>query len=168
MFVFQCNFTKGCGSNETNKTLRWFDTHDLQPWDNFPTLIFWSHAPLTHSYCARDEIPRSCVSSLDISIWKVYDCLKSTFIIKVARKVAWSKAKKQRKLLSSSLIIWIFKQLVSLFHVMKGAYLGKEHKSRYFQCQWLCHIHSSTFHNSTTICSSGSLCQNACPNVTIQ
>jgi hypothetical protein len=41
MFDFQHNFIKGCGSNEANKTSRWFDTHDVQPRDNFPSLIFW-------------------------------------------------------------------------------------------------------------------------------
>jgi hypothetical protein len=34
VFVFQCNFTKGCRSNEANKTSRLFDTHDVQPRDN--------------------------------------------------------------------------------------------------------------------------------------
>jgi hypothetical protein len=34
----------------------------------------------------------------------------------------------RRKLLSLSLIIWISKQLVSLFRAMKGAYLGKGHE----------------------------------------
>jgi hypothetical protein len=50
------------------------------------------------------------------------------FVIEVARKDTWSKAGQQRKLLSSSLIIWISKELVSLFHTMKGTCLGKGHK----------------------------------------
>jgi hypothetical protein len=50
-------------------------------------------------------------------------------VIKVARKVAWSKARQKRKLLSLLLIIWIFKQLVSLFCAMKGACLGKGHEA---------------------------------------
>jgi hypothetical protein len=51
------------------------------------------------------------------------------FVIKVVRKVAWSKAEQQRKLLSSPLIIWISKQLIILIHAMKGACLGKGHKA---------------------------------------
>jgi hypothetical protein len=54
--------------------------------------------------------------------------LKSIFIIKVTQKVPWSKAMQQRKLLSSLLIIWISNQLVSLFHAMKAACLGKGHE----------------------------------------
>jgi hypothetical protein len=54
--------------------------------------------------------------------------LKSMFVIEVIQMVAWSKAGQQRKLLSSSLIIWISKQLVTLFRAMKDPCLGKGHK----------------------------------------
>jgi hypothetical protein len=54
--------------------------------------------------------------------------LKNMFVIEVTRKVAWSKARQQRKLLSSMLIIWISKQLVRLFRAMKGACMGKGHE----------------------------------------
>jgi hypothetical protein len=50
------------------------------------------------------------------------------FGIEVTQKFAWSKAGQQKKLLSSLLIIWISKQLVNLFHIMKGPYLGKGHE----------------------------------------
>jgi hypothetical protein len=40
VFIFQHNFTKGHGSNETNKTSRWFDTHDVQPRDIFSPSFF--------------------------------------------------------------------------------------------------------------------------------
>jgi hypothetical protein len=50
------------------------------------------------------------------------------FVIKVIQKVAWSKAGQQRKLSSLPLIIWISKELVSLFHGMKGACLGTGHE----------------------------------------
>jgi hypothetical protein len=53
--------------------------------------------------------------------------LKSMFVIKVTRKVAWSQDGQQRKLLSSSLIICISMQLVSLFRAMKGVCLRKGH-----------------------------------------
>jgi hypothetical protein len=43
----------------------------------------------------------------------------------------------------------------------------RDKRSHYFQYR-LYHIHPSRFHNSITIHSSGSLCQNACPNITIQ
>jgi hypothetical protein len=101
--------------------------------------------------------------------------LKSMFVIEVAQKVAWSKAGQQRKLLSSLLIIWISKQLASLFRAMKDVCLGKGHEVTLLSMLIIQqahftrgHIHPSTFHNSTTIHFSNSLCQNACPNVTIQ
>jgi hypothetical protein len=63
------------------------------------------------------------------------------FVIEVARKVAWSKARQQRKLLSSMLIIWIYKQLVGLFHTMKGAYLGKGYEVTLLSMSIMSHTH---------------------------
>jgi hypothetical protein len=59
---------------------------------------------------------------------KFMTVLKKYVHIQSHQKVAWSKARQQRKLLSSSLIICISKQLVSLFHAMKGTCLGKGHE----------------------------------------
>jgi hypothetical protein len=76
--------------------------------------------------------------------------LKSMFIIEVARKVAWSKARQRKKLLSSLLIIWISKQLASLFHAMKGACLGKRHEVTLLSMSIMSHTpkHISQFYNN--------------------
>jgi hypothetical protein len=73
------------------------------------------------------------------------------FVIEVTQKVAWSKTRQQRKLLSSLLIMWISKQLVSLFHVMKGACLGKGHRVTLLSMPMITsHIpkHISQFYNN--------------------
>jgi hypothetical protein len=72
------------------------------------------------------------------------------FVIEVARKVVWSKARQQRKLLSSMLIIWIYKQLVGLFHIMKGAYLGKGYEVTLLSMLIMSHTHKhiSLFYNN--------------------
>jgi hypothetical protein len=56
----------------------------------------------------------------------------------------------QRKLLSSLLIIWISKQLVSLFCAMKGAYLGKRHEVTLLSMSIMSHTpkHISQFYNN--------------------
>jgi hypothetical protein len=76
--------------------------------------------------------------------------LKSMFIIEVARKVTWSKAGQQRKLLSSLLIIWFSKQLASLFHTMKGADLAKGHEVTLLSMSIMSHTHKhiSQFYNN--------------------
>jgi hypothetical protein len=61
------------------------------------------------------------------------------FIIKVIRKIVWSKVGQQRKLLNSLLIIWISKQLVSLFCAMKDACLGKGHEVTLFSMSIMSH-----------------------------
>jgi hypothetical protein len=72
------------------------------------------------------------------------------FIIEVTQKVAWSKAGQQRKLLSSLLIIWISKQLVSLFHSLKDACLGKGHEVTLLSMSIMSHTpkHNSQFYNN--------------------
>jgi hypothetical protein len=72
------------------------------------------------------------------------------FVIKVAWNVAWSKAGQQSELLISSLIIWISKQLVSLFHTMKGACLGKGHEVTLLSLLIMLHTpkHISQFYNN--------------------
>jgi hypothetical protein len=72
------------------------------------------------------------------------------FVIKVARKVVWYKARQQRKLLSSLLIIWISKKLVSLFHAMKSACLGKGHEVTVLSMSIISHTpkHISQFYNN--------------------
>jgi hypothetical protein len=72
------------------------------------------------------------------------------FVIEVARKVALSKIGQQRKLLSSLLIIWIFKLLVRLFHAMKGACLGKGHEVTLISMPIMLHTrkHISQFYNN--------------------
>jgi hypothetical protein len=76
--------------------------------------------------------------------------LKNMFIIKVTRKVAWSKAGQQKKLLSLLLIIWISKQLVRIFRAMKGACLGKRHEVTLFLMLNMSHTpkHISQFYNN--------------------
>jgi hypothetical protein len=37
---------------------------------------FLYNAPLAYSYCARDEVPRPCVSPSDVSFQKVHDSSK--------------------------------------------------------------------------------------------
>jgi hypothetical protein len=72
------------------------------------------------------------------------------FIIEVTQKVAWSKASQQKRLLSLSLIIWISKQLVSLFCTMKGACLGKGHEVTLLSMSIMSHTpkHISQFDNN--------------------
>jgi hypothetical protein len=72
------------------------------------------------------------------------------FVIEVIQKIAWSKARQQRKILSSLLIIWISKQLVSLFRAMKGACLGKEHEVTLLLMSIMLHTpnHISQFYNN--------------------
>jgi hypothetical protein len=50
MIIKLCSFfnaisQKGCGSNEANKTLRWFDSHDVQPRDKFSLPHFLISCP---------------------------------------------------------------------------------------------------------------------------
>jgi hypothetical protein len=72
------------------------------------------------------------------------------FIIEVTQNVAWSKAGQQRKLLSLLLIIYISKQLASLFCAMKGACLGKGHKVTLLSISIMSHTpkHISWFYNN--------------------
>jgi hypothetical protein len=72
------------------------------------------------------------------------------FIIKVTRKVAWSKARQQRKLVSSLLIIWISKQLARLFRAMKSTCLGKGHEVTLLLMSIMSHTpkHISQFYNN--------------------
>jgi hypothetical protein len=86
------------------------------------------------------------------------------FIIEVVRKVAWSKAGQQRKLLSSLLIIWISKQLVSLFHVIKGIYLGKGHEVTLFLMPIMSHTpkHILQFYNNPFHSLPMSACMSKC------
>jgi hypothetical protein len=75
MFFFQCNFTKGCGSKEITK----LQDDLILTTCNLETIFspsFLYNAPLDHSYCSRDEVPRPFVSLLDISISKVHDSSK--------------------------------------------------------------------------------------------
>jgi hypothetical protein len=72
------------------------------------------------------------------------------FVIEVAQKVAWYKAGQHMKLLSLLLMIWISKQLVSLFYVMKGACLGKGHDVTLLSMSIMSHTpkHISQFYNN--------------------
>jgi hypothetical protein len=63
-----------------------------------------------------------------VFLHQMYPFERVMIIIKKICSVAWSKTRQQRKLLSSPLILWISKQLVSLFYAIKGAYQGKRHK----------------------------------------
>jgi hypothetical protein len=92
------------------------------------------------------------------------------FIIEVVRKIAWSKAGQQRKLLSLPLIIWISKQLVSLFHSMKGAYLGKGHEVTLLSMSIMSHTpkHISQFYNNPFQSLPMLVCMSKCYDPVIQ
>jgi hypothetical protein len=100
----------------------------MQPRDNFPCLIFSSHAPLTRSYVHEIKYLGHVFLHQMYPIERFITILNRMFVTEVTRKVAWSKDRQQRKLLSLSLIIWTSKQLASLFHAMKDACLGKGHE----------------------------------------
>jgi hypothetical protein len=92
------------------------------------------------------------------------------FIIEVTQKVAWFKTGQQRKLLSSLLIIWISKQLVSLFHSMKGAYLGKGHEVTLLSMSIMSHTskHISQFYNNPFQSLPMLVCMSKCYDPVIQ
>jgi hypothetical protein len=92
------------------------------------------------------------------------------FIIEVVRKIAWSKARQQRKLLSLPLIIWISKQLVNLFHSMKGAYLGKGHEVTLLSMSIMSHTpkHISQFYNNPFQSLPMLVCMSKCYDPVIQ
>ena len=92
------------------------------------------------------------------------------FVIEVAQKVSWSKVGQHRKLLSSLLIIWISKQLVSLFRAMKGACLGKGHEVTLLSMSIMSHTpkHISQFYNNPFQLLPMSECMSKCYDPVIQ
>jgi hypothetical protein len=81
-----------------------------------------------------------------------------------------SKPRQQRKLLSSLLIIWISKQLVSLFHTMKGTCLEKGHEVTLLSMLNMSHTpkHISQFYNNPFQSLPMSVCMSKCYNPVIQ
>jgi hypothetical protein len=122
----------------------------VQPRDNFPSLIFYLMPHLLIHIVHEMKYLGHMFLHQVYPFERFMIVLKSMFIIEVVKKVAWSKAGQQRKLLSSLLIIWISKQLVSLFRVMKDACLGKGREVTLLSMSIMSHTpnHISQFYNN--------------------